>query len=52
MFFSPQSSTPSNSLVILTRTKTDSQGRRHSVAVPLLAAPPSAVSRQVTRCYS
>lgn len=41
-----KSSTPSNSLVILTRTKTDSQGRRHSVAVPLLAAPPSAVSRQ------
>ena len=52
-----QSSTASNSLVILTRTKTDSQvktimmmividdddddskGRRHSVAVPLLAAP-------------
>lgn len=25
-----------NSLLILTRTKTDSQGRRHSVAVPLL----------------
>jgi len=29
----------SNSLLILTRTKTDSQGRRHSVAVPLLATP-------------
>lgn len=29
----------SNSLLILTRTKTDSQGRRHSVAVPLLQTP-------------
>ena len=36
-----QSSAASNSLVILTRTKTDAQGRRHSVAVPLLQAPPS-----------
>jgi len=35
-----KTSNASNSLVILTRTKTDSQGRRHSVAVPLLAAPP------------
>ena len=28
-----------NSLLILTRTRTDAAGRRHSVAVPLLAAP-------------
>jgi len=38
-----KTSNTSNSLVILTRTTTDSQGRRHSVAVPLLAAPPSKV---------
>ena len=30
----------SNSLVILTKTRTDGEGRRHSVAVPLLATPP------------
>merc|ERR1719323_2225178 len=37
-----KSSAASNSLLILTRTKTDAQGRRHSVAVPLLQAPPAA----------
>ena len=37
--FQPHSS--SNSLLILTKTRTDGEGRRHSVAVPLLAAPPA-----------
>ena len=32
----------SSSLVILTKTRTDGEGRRHSVAVPLLSTPAQA----------
>ena len=37
---SAQPTNGSNSLVILTKTRTDGEGRRHSVAVPLLATQP------------